>query len=78
MCYDFPMRLTQYLETTGDNVFSKASGWSKHKIARWRRGVSEPSPQEAWEIERLTKRKVRFIECFEAPESVKSPVYASE
>lgn len=62
------MRLTDYLqELDNDRLFAKAINVSQGRVSRWRRGKSEPSRDEAWLIDHITKRKVRFQDCFEKP-----------
>ena len=58
------MKLKQYIELVGDRASAQMFGLAESSIRSYRLGRRQPSPQKAAEIEKITKGKVSFKECF--------------
>lgn len=58
------MDLKTFIERLGDERAAVVLKSNPRTVRSWRLGERVPKPIKAQEIESLTKRKVRFQECY--------------
>ena len=58
------MTLNRYIDKHGFQHLADLLGVSERRVKSWYYGERSPRPDMAKEIERLTKNKVRFKECY--------------
>jgi len=59
------MKLKDYITTVGEDLASELFNTKQRTIKSWRLGERVPNRTKAKLIERATKGKVTFIECYE-------------
>lgn len=60
------MKLSEYISMVGDSVAAELFGVTERTAESWRLLERRPRPEKAREIEKVTKRKVSFSDCFES------------
>jgi DNA-binding transcriptional regulator YdaS (Cro superfamily) len=56
--------LPTFIAEVGDAQAAKLFNVTPRAAASWRYGTRRPRPEKAWEIERVTKGRVRFVDIY--------------